>query len=169
MDFLITPRSFFLKSSERMLRNSTTNSEWKAKGWEGIAFLLARSPMVANSIAALLIHIEKITGQVPHIYFKWKEGNPVANIFRFLFLGEGDVAPIAHEVLRKLSGNLATPRLSRQLTMAAPRAIKTNYEAICGKPKEPSQATMESKDGDRFSRVKEFRSKPATQLSIVRR
>jgi hypothetical protein len=25
----------------------------------------------------------------------------VANIFRFLFLGEGDVAPIAHEVLRK--------------------------------------------------------------------
>lgn len=71
--------------------------------------LLARSPMVANSIAALLIHIEKITGQVPHIYFKWKEGNPVANIFRFLFLGEGDVAPIAHEVLRK-----AIPEISRR-------------------------------------------------------
>ncbi len=63
--------------------------------------LHARSPMVANSIAALLIEIERITGQVPHIYFKWKEGNPVANIFRFLFLGEGDAAPITHEVLRK--------------------------------------------------------------------
>ncbi|HMG86519.1 MAG TPA: hypothetical protein VK574_12265 [Terracidiphilus sp.] len=63
--------------------------------------LRARSPMVSNSIAALLIHIEKMTGHVPHIYFKWKEGNPVANIFRFLFLGEGDAAPITHEVLRK--------------------------------------------------------------------
>jgi hypothetical protein len=63
--------------------------------------LFARSPMVANSIAALLIYVEQKTGQVPHIYFKWKEGNPVANIFRFLFLGEGDAAPLTHEVLRK--------------------------------------------------------------------
>ncbi|HXS78175.1 MAG TPA: hypothetical protein VN753_18500 [Terracidiphilus sp.] len=63
--------------------------------------LYARSPMVANSIAALLIHIEKLTGRVPHIYFKWTEGNPMANIFRFLFLGEGDAAPLTHEVLRK--------------------------------------------------------------------
>ena len=31
--------------------------------------LHARSPMVANSIAALLIHIEKVTGRVPLIYF----------------------------------------------------------------------------------------------------
>jgi hypothetical protein len=63
--------------------------------------LFAYSPMVSNSIAALLIHIEQLTGRVPHIYFKWKEGNPVANIFRFLFLGEGDAAPLTHEVLRK--------------------------------------------------------------------
>jgi hypothetical protein len=61
----------------------------------------ARSSIVANSIAALLIEIEKRTGRIPHIYFKWKEGNPVANIFRFLFLGEGDAAPLTHEVLRK--------------------------------------------------------------------
>jgi hypothetical protein len=63
--------------------------------------LRARSPIVANSIAALLIHIEELSGCVPHIYFKWKEGNPVANIFGFLFLGEGDTAPLTHEVLRK--------------------------------------------------------------------
>jgi len=69
--------------------------------------LTARSPIVANSIAALLIHIEKMTGCVPHIYFKWKEGNPVANIFRFLFLGEGDAAPLTHEVLRKAVPDLA--------------------------------------------------------------
>jgi hypothetical protein len=71
--------------------------------------LHVRSPMVANSIAALLIHIEKVTGRVPHIYFKWTEGNPVANIFRFLFLGEGDVAPLTHEVLRK-----AVPDIDRR-------------------------------------------------------
>ncbi len=71
--------------------------------------LYARSPIVANSIAALLIDVEKRTGHVPHIYFKWKEGNPVANIFRFLFLGEGDAAPLTHEVLRK-----AVPEIERR-------------------------------------------------------
>ena len=69
--------------------------------------LHARSPMVSNSIAGLLIHIEHTTGRVPHIYFKWKEGNPVANIFRFLFLGEGDAAPLTHEVLRKAIPDIA--------------------------------------------------------------
>jgi hypothetical protein len=71
--------------------------------------LSACSPMIANSIAALLLHVEHTTGHVPHIYFKWREGNPVANIFRFLFLGEGDAAPLTHEVLRK-----ATPDLARR-------------------------------------------------------
>ena len=69
--------------------------------------LHARSPMVSNSIAALLIHIERTTGRVPHIYFKGKEGNPVANIFRFLFLGEGDAAPLTHEVLRRVIPDIA--------------------------------------------------------------
>ncbi|MEO8727321.1 MAG: amino acid transporter [Acidobacteriaceae bacterium] len=63
--------------------------------------LRARSPVVANSIAALLIDLEKITGKVPHAYFKWHEGNPIANLFRFLFFGEGDTAPLTHEVLRR--------------------------------------------------------------------
>lgn len=63
--------------------------------------LYAKSPIVANAIAAFLIHMQRSTNRVPHIYFKWREGNPVANIFRFLFLGEGDVAPVTHEVLRK--------------------------------------------------------------------
>jgi hypothetical protein len=33
----------------------------------------------------------------------------VANIFRFLFLGEGDAAPLTHEVLR-----MAVPDMSRR-------------------------------------------------------
>jgi hypothetical protein len=63
--------------------------------------LRARSPVIANAIAALLIHLEKTTGKLPHSYFHWTEGNPVGNLFYFLILGEGDVAPLAHEVLRR--------------------------------------------------------------------
>ncbi len=63
--------------------------------------LFAKSPVIANSVAALLLELEKRTGKVPHGYFKWKEGNPIANAIRFMFLGEGDVAPVAHEVLRR--------------------------------------------------------------------
>jgi hypothetical protein len=63
--------------------------------------LRAKSPVVANAFAALLIELEKRTGKVPHVYFKWHEGNPIANLFAFLFLGEGDAAPLTHEVLRR--------------------------------------------------------------------
>jgi hypothetical protein len=59
------------------------------------------SPVVANAVAAVLIHLEKVTGKVPHAYFEWTEGNPIGNLFRFLFLGEGDVAPLTHEVIRR--------------------------------------------------------------------
>ncbi|MBI3469791.1 MAG: amino acid transporter [Candidatus Solibacter usitatus] len=63
--------------------------------------LRASSPAIPNAVAALLIHIAKTTGKLPHAYFGWTEGNPVAYLFRYLFLGEGDVAPITREVLRK--------------------------------------------------------------------
>jgi hypothetical protein len=62
--------------------------------------LRAISPAVPNAIAAILIHIRDVTGTVPHIYFKWTEGNPVGQMFRFLAFGEGDVPPVTHEVLR---------------------------------------------------------------------
>ena len=63
--------------------------------------LCATSPVVANAIAAMLIHLEQQTGKVPHAYFSWTEGNPIGNVFKFLFLGGGDFAPLVHEVLRR--------------------------------------------------------------------
>jgi hypothetical protein len=69
---------------------------------EGSSRILhARSAVVANSIAALLLHLERTTGCVPHVYFHWTDVNPVTNIMRFIFLGEGDTAPLTHEVLRR--------------------------------------------------------------------
>jgi hypothetical protein len=65
------------------------------------AVLRGTSPVVANSIAALLLYLERTTGKLPHGYFRWTEGNPIGNLLRFLILGEGDVAPIVHEVLRR--------------------------------------------------------------------
>ena len=61
--------------------------------WEGSSRVLhAKSAVVANSIAALLIYIERATGCIPHVYFHWTDVNPVANVIRFIFLGEGDTA-----------------------------------------------------------------------------
>ena len=69
--------------------------------------LSAKSPVIANSFAAFLIFLEQTTCTTPHAYFKWKEGNPVVNILRYIFLGEGDTAPLAHEVLRRAIPDLA--------------------------------------------------------------
>ena len=70
--------------------------------WEGSSRVLhAKSAVVANSIAALLLYIEQTTGCIPHVYFHWTDVNPVTNVMRFIFLGEGDTAPLTHEVLRR--------------------------------------------------------------------
>ena len=66
--------------------------------------LCVKSPVVANSIADLLIYLEEHTGKLPHAYLKWKEGNPVANILRFLFLERG-TALLTHEVLRRATAD----------------------------------------------------------------
>ncbi len=63
--------------------------------------LRTRSPAIPNAIAAILLRISDLTGRLAHAYFGWSEGNPIGYVFRFVFLGEGDVAPITREVLRK--------------------------------------------------------------------
>jgi hypothetical protein len=74
--------------------------------------LRCQSPAVPNAIAALLIHLRDLSGRLPHAYFGWTEGNPIGYVLRYIFLGEGDTAPVTREVLRKAIGNpLDRPRI----------------------------------------------------------
>jgi hypothetical protein len=59
------------------------------------------SPAIPNAIAALLLDLRDRTGQIPHAYFGWTEGNPITYLLKFLAFGEGDTAPVTREVLRQ--------------------------------------------------------------------
>jgi hypothetical protein len=63
--------------------------------------LRAESAAVPNAIAALLLYIRDQTGKIPHAYFGWVEGNPIQYLLRFILFGEGDIAVVTREVLRK--------------------------------------------------------------------
>jgi hypothetical protein len=67
----------------------------------GFRVLEVASGNVPNTIATVLLQIRNLTGVVPNIYFEWTEGNPFSNMLRFLFSGEGEVAPVTREVLRE--------------------------------------------------------------------
>ncbi|AKZ60419.1 putative amino acid transporter [Streptomyces ambofaciens ATCC 23877] len=63
--------------------------------------LTLESSSVSNALAAFLLHARDLTGQIPHIYFEWTEGNPFTNFLRFFLFGQGEVAPVTREVLRE--------------------------------------------------------------------
>jgi hypothetical protein len=63
--------------------------------------LRTESPAVPNAIAAFLLFIRNETGKLPHVYFGWSEGNPVSYLLKYIAFGEGDTAPVTHEVLRQ--------------------------------------------------------------------
>jgi len=72
---------------------------------EGYRILRAESAAVPNAIAAILLYIRDQTGEIPHAYFGWVEGNPIQYLLRFILFGEGDIAVVTREVLRKAERN----------------------------------------------------------------
>jgi hypothetical protein len=67
----------------------------------GFRVLRCSSPAVPNAIAGLLLDLRDRTHSIPHAYFGWTEGNPIAYLLKFLAFGEGDTAPVCREVLRQ--------------------------------------------------------------------
>jgi hypothetical protein len=79
---------------------------------DGYRILRCQSPAIPNAIAALLLYLRDTTSVIPHAYFGWTEGNPIAYLLKFLVFGEGDTAPVTREVLRQTEDNPARrPRI----------------------------------------------------------
>ena len=68
---------------------------------DGYKILRTVAPAVPNAIAALLLHLRNETEKIPHVYFGWSEGNPIAYLIRYILFGEGDTAPVTREILRQ--------------------------------------------------------------------
>ncbi|CAM02737.1 amino acid transporter [Saccharopolyspora erythraea NRRL 2338] len=67
----------------------------------GYRVLRVGSPSIANAVAAVLLDIRDEQGVMPHVYFRWTEGNPFKFLVSYLVSGGGDVAPLTREVLRR--------------------------------------------------------------------
>ena len=77
----------------------------KGKKIGEFSVLRCQAPAVPNAIAAFLLHVRNKTGKIPHVYFGWTEGNPFSYVLRYIAFGEGDTAPVTHEVLRQAEHN----------------------------------------------------------------
>jgi hypothetical protein len=77
----------------------------KGEEVDSYRILRAEAAAVPNAIAAILLHIRDETGKIPHAYFGWAEGNPIQYLLRFILFGEGDIAVVTREVLRKAERN----------------------------------------------------------------
>ena len=67
--------------------------------------LTLQSSSVPNALAALVLEVRDLPGVRPHIFFEWTEGNPLANLLRYLFFGQGEIAPVTREILRRAEPN----------------------------------------------------------------
>jgi hypothetical protein len=68
---------------------------------DGYKILKCDSPAIPNAIAAILLTIRDRFEVTPHCYFGWTEGQPIAYVFKYIFLGEGETAPVTREILRE--------------------------------------------------------------------
>lgn len=68
---------------------------------DGHRILRVESPAAPNAIAAILLALRDTADVIPHAYFEWSEGNPLAHLMRYLLLGRGDTPPVVREIIRK--------------------------------------------------------------------
>ncbi|MCI3278540.1 APC family permease [Streptomyces cylindrosporus] len=87
----------FVRDSSDFTQDITVRGDEK----HGARRLRVEGPTVPNAIAAVLLALRDSTGEVPHAYFSWTEGDPFSHLIRFLVFGDGEVAPVTREVLRR--------------------------------------------------------------------
>lgn len=106
-----TRRDHYLKPDEPVLfveitikdaSNFSGTLEVKGVEVEGYQILRATGVAVPNSLAALLLHLGRLSGRRAHAHFNWGERGPGAYLMKFLFSGEGDIAPLTREILRRV-------------------------------------------------------------------
>ncbi len=68
---------------------------------DGFGVLQCRSAAIPNAIASILLALRNRSGKVPQTFMYWTEGNPLFYALRFLFLGDGETAPLTREILRE--------------------------------------------------------------------
>jgi hypothetical protein len=74
--------------------------------------LRCRSAAVPNAIASIVLAIRDRTKTLPNTYMYWTEGNPIFYALKYLFLGEGETAPVTREILREAEPHSAKrPRI----------------------------------------------------------
>jgi hypothetical protein len=83
--------------------SSSFSSTLRVEGVDVGGFWVLRCHGVAvpNAIAAILLEVQKRHKRRPHVYFNWIESNPMLFLLRFVVFGEGDIAPLTHEILRR--------------------------------------------------------------------
>ena len=83
--------------------SSSFSSTLRVEGVDIGGFWVLRCYGVAvpNAIAAVLLEVQKRHKRRPHVYFNWIESNPMVFLVRFVLFGEGDIAPLTHEILRR--------------------------------------------------------------------
>ncbi len=87
----------FVKDSSDFAADLVVHGDEK----HGVRRLRVEGATVPNTVAAVLMYLRDRTGTVPHAYFTWTEGGPVGQLLRFLVFGNGEVAPVTREVLRR--------------------------------------------------------------------
>ena len=69
---------------------------------DGYRVLRVKSPAVPNAIAAVLLAMRDATGMTPaRATSSGPRATPLGHLMRYLFLGEGDTAPLVREILRE--------------------------------------------------------------------
>jgi hypothetical protein len=96
---------FFLEVTVRDASDFAPTLVVRGEEIAGYRVFRVEASSVANAIAAFLLYLRDRTDQLPHAYFGWIEGNPLKYLARFLLFGEGDIAPLTHEVLRRAEPN----------------------------------------------------------------